>query len=89
MNATTSFPLLEQLVTPLGECLTPEAARRIIALRPNPGWQARIDDFATRHTSGQLSAEERAEYSQCVSFATFMALLKSKARQLLAASERD
>ena len=36
-----------------------------------------------RHTEGQLAPEEQAEYGRYVSYATFIAILKSKARQLL------
>ena len=87
MKTVKSAPVLDQLVAPLSECLTPESARRLLALKPDPELQRRVDDMATRHTEGQLSPEEEAEYGCYVSFATFIAILKSKARQLLAASD--
>ena len=87
MKTATSDPVLAQLMAPLGDCLTPESARRLLALKPDPELQRRVDDMATRHTEGQLSPEEEAEYGCYVSFATFIAILKSKARQLLAASD--
>ena len=76
-------------MAPLGDCLTPESARRLLALKPDPELQRRVDDMATRHTEGQLSPEEEAEYGCYVSYATFIAILKSKARQLLAASDGE
>jgi len=85
MKTAKSAPLLDQLVAPLGDCLTPESARRLLALKPDPELQRRVDDMATRHTEGQLSPDEEAEYGRYVSYATFIAILKSKARQLLAA----
>ncbi len=85
MSATTSpAPVLDQLVAPLGDCLTPESARRLLALKAGPSLQARVDDLAGRHRRGELSPEEQAEYGRYVSYSTFVAILKSKARQLLA-----
>jgi hypothetical protein len=76
--------VIDRLVSPLGDCLTPESARRLLALQPDPELQKRVDDMATKHTEGRLSPGEESEYGQYVSYATFVAILKSKARQLLA-----
>ena len=84
MKSSKNVPVVDRLVSPLGECLTPESARRLLALKPDPDLQARVDEMAMRHTDGQLTAEETAEYGTYVSYATFIAILKSKARQLLA-----
>jgi hypothetical protein len=86
MKKPKRLPVLDRLVTPLGECLTPESARKVLALKADPKLQAYMDKLASRHTEGRLTAEEEAEYGNYVSFATFVAILKSKARQLLAAS---
>jgi hypothetical protein len=86
MKTAKSAPVLDQLLAPLGDCLTPESARRLLAVKPDPELQKRVDEMATRHTEGQLSPAEEAEYGCYVSYATFIAILKSKARQLLAAS---
>jgi hypothetical protein len=84
MEAAKNIPVVDQLVSPLGDCLTPESARRLLALKPDPNLMARVDEMATRHTEGKLTPEESAEYGRYVSYATFIAILKSKARQLLA-----
>lgn len=55
-----------------------------MALKASPKLQARVDELAGRCGSGELSAEEEAEYGCYVSYSTFVAILKSKARQLLA-----
>jgi hypothetical protein len=89
VKTTKSTPLVDRLVAPLGDCLTPESARRLLALKPDPKLQKRVDDMAARHTEGQLSPAEEAEYGRYVSYATFIAILKSKARQLLAASRGE
>ncbi len=84
MQTAKSSPVLDQLVGPLGECLTPESARRLLALKADRKLQAVVDDLAVRHSRGELTSEEQAEYGSYVSFSTFVAILKSKARQLLA-----
>jgi hypothetical protein len=89
MKPAKSAPVLDQLVAPLGDCLTPESARRLLALKVDPKLQARVDDLAGRHSRGLLTSEEQAEYGGYVYFDTFVAILKSKARQLLAASRGE
>ena len=86
MKRAKYAPLLDQLVAPLGDCLTPESARRLLALKANPKLQARVDELASRHRHRLLTPEEQAEYGRYVSNSTFAAILKSKARQLLAHS---
>jgi hypothetical protein len=88
-TAKATFSALDQLVTPLSDCLTPESARRLLALKAARKLQARVNDLAGRHSRGELSAEEQAEYGRYVSFSTFVAILKSKARRLLAESSGE
>jgi hypothetical protein len=83
MKTAKSAPVLEQLVAPLGDCLTPESARRLLALKADPKLQTRVDQLAKRHSRGVLTPVEQAEYGRYVSYSTFVAILKSKARQLL------
>ncbi len=85
----SNCPALDHLVASLGDCLTPESARRLLAMKADPQLQERVDDLAGRHGRGELSAEEQAEYSRYVSYSTFVAILKSKARQLLVNSPGD
>jgi hypothetical protein len=86
MKKRESAPVLDQLVALLTECLTPESARRLLALKADSKLQARVDDLANRHGQGLLTPEEKAEYGGYVYFDTFVAIMKSKARQLLANS---
>jgi hypothetical protein len=86
MKTAKSVPLLDQLLVPLSDCLTPESARRLLTLRADRKLQARVDNLAGRHSLGLLTPEEQAEYGRYVSYSTFIAVLKSKARQLLANS---
>jgi hypothetical protein len=56
----------------------------VLAVKVDPELQSRVDDLARRHSQGELTPEEHAEYGGYVYFDTFLAILKSKARQLLA-----
>jgi hypothetical protein len=87
MNTTNTAPALDLLVGSLGECLTLESARRLVALAADSNLQARVSYLAERCNEGSLTTEERDEYGNYVAFGTFVAILKSKARQMLAHSE--
>lgn len=84
MNSTSTTTVLDELVGPVTECLTPESARRLLAVKADPMLQARVDDWADCRVNGLLTPDESAEYGRIVAFGTFVAILKSKARQLLA-----
>ena len=84
MKSATTASALERLVGLLGGCLTPESARRLLALKADRKLQARVDYLAERCKEGLLTPDQRAEYSNYVTFGTFVAILKSQARQLLA-----
>lgn len=86
MKTTTTTPALDRLIGPLADCLTPESARRLLALKADAKLQARVNDLASRNAESSLTPEERAEYGDYVCYSTFVAILKSKARQLLADS---
>ena len=74
---------LSELLEPLGQCLTPDVARKFAGLRAPDSVQARMDQLAGKNTEGTLSSDERAELESLVSAGTFIAILQSKARLLL------
>lgn len=83
MRKTSVTPILNRLVEPLSDCLTKESAQRLLALKADPVLQARVDELADKCSNGTLTNEERDEYARYVSFGTFIAILKSKARLML------
>jgi hypothetical protein len=89
MKSTKNPPVLDRLLDPLGECLTPETACRIVGLKADRRLQSRVNYLAERSASGTITPDEQAEYENYVSYGTFVAILKSKARQLIADSESD
>ena len=80
---------MDRLIGPLGRCLTVESAKRILKLKADAKLQRRVDELADKCSEGLLTPEERDEHARYVSFGTFVALLKSRARQLLATSAED
>ena len=81
MNSNTST--IDRLMEPVGRCLTPEVAKRIVLLRADEGLQSRVDELADKANAGTLNEDERSEYEQYVSFSQFVTLLQIKARNLL------
>jgi hypothetical protein len=73
---------LDRLLTPVTDCLTPEAARRLVNLQPDPDLQDRLDWLADRCTEGELTPQEREEYETYVRALHLIALLQAKARKL-------
>lgn len=76
--------VLEQLFDPVGDCLTPEVASRLVKLRANAKVQDRLDELADKNSAGTLTAGERAEYDSYVRGMNFIGVLQAKARQVLA-----
>jgi hypothetical protein len=75
---------LDRLIQPLSDCLTIESAQRLVKMKADPKLQARVDRLAAKCSAGTLTQKEREEYRGYVSFGTFIDILKSKARLLLA-----
>jgi hypothetical protein len=84
MVPTRETSVLDRLLDPVGRCLTPEVAGRLVALRADPAVQERLEHLAARNTEGDLTAEERSEYDTYVRALEFIAILQAKARAVLA-----
>lgn len=61
MKTAKLHSVIDRLLDPLGECLTPESARRLLALKADSALQARVDYLAERCNEGLLTPEEQAE----------------------------
>lgn len=84
--STIEATIIDRLLEPVGQCLTPEVARRIANLRADPALQTRVDELADKANRGTLTDDERCEYGQYVSFSQFVTLLQIKARGVLDSS---
>ena len=56
----------------------------MLTLKADRKLRAHVNGLAARNSRGLLTPEEHEEYGTYVSYSTFVAILKSKARQLLA-----
>jgi hypothetical protein len=81
-----AFSLLEHSLNPMGECLTPESAARILRLKASDEIQSHIDELAEKCNEGILTPDERAEYEMFVWVGEYISGLQAKARHLLAAA---
>jgi len=79
MNAT----LLDQIIEPFAECLTQEAARKIVAIRADEELQKRVDALADKANSGTLSETEQSEYDRYLAAFHFVTILQSRARRFI------
>ena len=77
--------VLDRLLNPIRDVLTPEVAQAIADLRADAATQGRLDDLAERHHEGQLTPEELTEYQSLVSGINLISVLQAKARSVLKA----
>jgi len=82
-------PVLDRLLDPVAEILTPEVAERLVRLRFDSKAQASLDKLARKCNEGKLTPAERREYEVCVQTIDFISILQSKARLLLKRTDQD
>jgi hypothetical protein len=75
--------LLDSVLDPMAECLTPEAARRIVDLRADPATQAKLDEYADKANEGLLTPDERADYDRMLAAFHVITIMQARARTLL------
>ena len=88
MDRPSNTAVLDRLLDPLADSLTPSAARALANSRADAATPARVAELGDKCNEGQLSKEERAEYEAYVRAIDFIAILQSKARRLLAKTRK-
>lgn len=83
MSPADQTAILDRVLDPITNCLTPDVAAKLVALRADPKTQARVDKLADKANEGTLSSEERAEYDRYRDAFHFVTILQAKARKLL------
>jgi hypothetical protein len=71
--------VLDRLLEPLADCLTVEAARKMVAARADPADQARIDELGQKANLGTLTDDERADYDRYLATWRIVAIIQAKA----------
>ena len=69
-------------VRPMLELVLPDKADAVIGFRADPELEAHIEELARKSTEGELTEDERAEYTGYVRANKFVAILKRQARQI-------
>ena len=72
-----------RLIEALAECLTMDAARKIVALRADDPSQQYVDELADKANQGTLTEDEKSEYDRCLAAFHFIAVMQAKARLIL------
>ncbi len=80
--------ILDRMLDPLRECLTPAMARRLVKFRADATIRARVDQLATKCSEGELTPAERREYGAYVRAIHLISVLQSKARMVLAKNRK-
>lgn len=75
--------VLDRLLNPIRDTLTPEVARAIVDLRADPAIQAMIEDYGERRHEGLLAPGELEQYEAMVNATNLIAVLQAKARSVL------
>jgi hypothetical protein len=83
MDHNPVYSILNRLLDPITQCLTPEAARKLVDLRADAAVQNRVDELADKSTAGSLTAEEKSEYETYITANTLIGILQSKAHKIL------
>ncbi|HEX7449283.1 MAG TPA: hypothetical protein VF306_17140 [Pirellulales bacterium] len=84
MSDRQNIAVMDDLLSPLTACFTPEVASRIAGLRASPEVQARLDRLADKCSEGTLTADERLAYEAAVRAVNFIGVLQAQARAMLA-----
>ena len=80
---STAFDVLDRVLDPVMECLTPEVSRNVANLRADRETQARLEELAEKANEGQLSKEEEALYDCYLDAFHLVTILQAKARAFL------
>ncbi len=80
-STSESTSAFDRGVAPVLHTLLLDKAADVVAFRPDPALQERIDELASRCTEGVQSDSERSEYEGYVRANKFIAVLQRQARK--------
>ena len=81
---TTDF--FDRYLEPVAAAMTPQSARAVVEMKPDEAVAARVAELGRKSNDGTLSDEEREEYRLFVDAGDLIAILKAKARRVIADS---
>jgi hypothetical protein len=84
MKTPIDAEAFDRATAPLLDILSRDQAIRIVDFHAEETLQRRIEELAHKANEGELTEAERAEYQGYAQANNFIAVLKAKARRLLA-----
>jgi hypothetical protein len=84
MSTAAETIVLDKILAPLTDALTPEVAERLVGLRADAETQELINSLGDKSNEGTLTDAERRQYETYVRAGTLISILQAKARKLLA-----
>ena len=84
MKKNSNGILLDRILEPVSSSLNEEASQKLLGLKADRKTQARVSKLAEKCNEGELTPEERREYETYLLANHFIAILKARARILLA-----
>lgn len=87
MPSATAREVLDRALAPVARCLTSESASALLESNTDPLTEARLDELAEKANEGLLTPEETEEYDALIILGDLLAILRVKARLLLAAGK--
>jgi hypothetical protein len=84
MTPAPDSAVLDRLLEPVTQILTPGVAHDLAEMRADPQLQIRMDELAQKANRGLLTDAEAREYREYVEAIDFIGILQAKARLVLA-----
>jgi len=82
----TQEAIIDEMLEPLTQAMTPETARLFADLKAPSSLQSRVNHLAAKCNAGELTDEERADYENYVRVGNLFALIKARAKRVIADS---
>lgn len=82
-KTSTAAAVLNRLIDPTADDLSPEAAQSLLRLDFHQDDHQRMAELSRKAQEGSLSSEERSQLDDYLRIADFLAILQSKARRSL------
>lgn len=79
--------ILDKMLRPATDQMPPEFARKLLELRADEEFIARIDELRSKANAGQLTESEDQEYRESIEAIDIISLLQAKAKSVLSANQ--
>ena len=85
MSNAVTHEVLDRALAPVARCLNAESASALLQPAADPLTEARLAELAEKANEGLLTGDETEEYDALILLGDLLAILRAKARLILAA----